>query len=93
MNELIKVNFDENSERPTVLGRDLHEVLGIKTEYKKWFDRMTEYGFSENEDYLRVTQKCHTLGGVQNITNHLRWFWGVRLKSLRIRLTVLKLKI
>lgn len=31
---------------------------------------MTEYGFTENEDYLRVSQKCPTPGGVQNITNH-----------------------
>ena len=69
MNELIKINY-ENADRPTVLGRDLHEVLEIKTEYKKWFERMTEYGFSENEDYLRVSQKCPTPGGVQNITNH-----------------------
>lgn len=69
MNELIKINY-ENADRPTVLGRDLHEVLGIKTEYKKWFERMTEYGFTENEDYLRVSQKCPTPGGVQNIINH-----------------------
>ena len=69
MNELIKINY-ENADRPTVLGRDLHEVLEIKTEYKKWFERMTEYGFTENEDYLRVSQKCPTPGGVQNITNH-----------------------
>lgn len=31
---------------------------------------MTEYGFTENEDYLRVSQKCPTPGGVQNIINH-----------------------
>lgn len=69
MNELIKINY-ENADRLTVLGRDLHEVLGIKTEYKKWFERITEYGFTENEDYLRVSQKCPTPGGVQNIINH-----------------------
>lgn len=69
MNELIKINY-ENAERPTVLGRDLHEVLGIKTEYKKWFERMTEYGFIENEDYVKVTQKCLTSYTGQNMTNH-----------------------
>ena len=53
MNELIKINY-ENADRPTVLGRDLHEVLEIKTEYKKWFERMTEYGFTENEDYMTM---------------------------------------
>lgn len=49
MNELIKVNYD--SERPTVLGRDLHEALEIKTAYKDWFPRMCEYGFEENVDF------------------------------------------
>ena len=43
MNELIKVNYD--SEKPTVLGRDLYEALGVKTAYKDWFKRMCEYGF------------------------------------------------
>lgn len=70
MNELITVNYDENNDRPTVMGRDLHKALGIKTEYKKWFDRMTEYGFTENEDYVKVTQKCLTSSTGQNITDH-----------------------
>lgn len=51
MNELIAVNYDESNDRPTVLGRDLHKALEIGTEYVKWFDRMCEYGFVENEDY------------------------------------------
>ena len=49
MNELIKINYD--SERPTVLGRDLYEALEVKTAYKDWFPRMCEYGFEENVDY------------------------------------------
>ena len=49
MNELISVSYD--NDRPTVLGRDLHEKLGIKTAYKDWFPRMCEYGFVEGEDY------------------------------------------
>ena len=52
MNELIKINYD--SDRPTVLGRDLHEALNIRTEYVKWFERMTDYGFSENVDYSPI---------------------------------------
>lgn len=35
-----------------VIGRDLHGFLEIGTPYPKWFDRMTEYGFEENTDYL-----------------------------------------
>lgn len=50
MNELIKINTS-NPDRPTVLGRDLHEALGVETPYSKWFPRMCEYGFTEGEDY------------------------------------------
>lgn len=70
MNNLINVTLNENQE-PVVSGRQLHQVLGVKTEYKKWFSRMTDYGFTENEDFVRVTQKCPTLGGVQNTTDHV----------------------
>lgn len=59
MNELIKINY-ENADRPTVLGRELHEVLGIKTKYVDWFNRMCEYGFTENTDFILVAQKRET---------------------------------
>lgn len=49
MNELIKINYE--SDRPTVLARDLHEFLEVKTAYKDWFPRMCGYGFAEGEDY------------------------------------------
>ena len=68
-NEIIKIEMNEKQE-PIVSGRDLHEALEIQTEYKKWFARMCEYGFLENQDYARVTQKCPTPGGLQDITNH-----------------------
>lgn len=50
MNELIKINY-ENGDRPTVLGRELHKALEVKTAYKDWFPRMCEYGFTEGEDF------------------------------------------
>lgn len=50
MNELIKVTYD-NEQRPTVLGRDLHDALEIETPYHKWFPRMCEYGFVEGSDF------------------------------------------
>lgn len=53
MNELIKINYD-NADRPTVSGRELYEALKVETPYKKWFDRMTEYGFSENSDFWTI---------------------------------------
>lgn len=49
MNELIKVNYD--NDRPTVSARDLHEFLEVKTPYDKWFPRMCEYGFTEQIDF------------------------------------------
>lgn len=60
MNELIVVNYDENNDRPTVMGRDLHKALEIKTKYMDWVSRMCEYGFEENIDYILVTQKRET---------------------------------
>ena len=70
MNELINITLNDNHE-PVVSGRQLHEALGVKTEYRKWFGRMAEYGFEENQDFARVTQKCPTPGGLQNMTDHI----------------------
>ena len=50
MNELIKITTNEVGE-PTVLGRELHEFLEVKTLYKDWFPRMVEYGFTEGKDF------------------------------------------
>jgi len=50
LNELIKITTNEVGE-PTVLGRELHEFLGVKTLYKDWFPRMVEYGFTEGKDF------------------------------------------
>ena len=52
MNDLIKVSYE--NERPTVMGRDLHEALGIRTAYKDWFPRMCEYGFTEGTDFCSI---------------------------------------
>ncbi|HEM3628865.1 TPA: phage antirepressor KilAC domain-containing protein [Streptococcus suis] len=50
MHEIINVNLNDNHE-PVVSGRQLHEALGVKTAYKDWFPRMTEYGFVEGQDF------------------------------------------
>ena len=49
MNELIKVNY--TSDRPTVSARDLHEFLEVGADYRHWFPRMCEYGFTEGQDF------------------------------------------
>lgn len=53
MDEIIKVCYD-NVDRPTVSGRELHDALGVETPYKKWIDRMIEYGFATNVDYWTI---------------------------------------
>ena len=64
--ELIKVNKENN----TVSARELHKFLEIGTRFDKWFRRMCEYGFNENDDFIRVAQKCPTLGGIQTIIDY-----------------------
>lgn len=59
MNELIKVNYD--SEHPTVSAKDLHEKLNIETPFKKWIDRMCDYGFEESKDFW--TKMSKSTGG------------------------------
>ena len=61
MNELLRINY--NTEMPTVSARDLHEKLNIGTQYTKWFERMAEYGFSENVDFQAISQKRLTAQG------------------------------
>lgn len=55
-NELIKIDYT-NSDRPTVLGRDLHAMLEIETRYNNWFPRMCEYGFEEGKDFYSFLSK------------------------------------
>ncbi|BFK81284.1 phage antirepressor KilAC domain-containing protein [Clostridium baratii] len=68
--QLITLQQDENYE-VIISGRELHEFLKIKTPYKKWFERMKEYGFVENVDFITVGQKSPIAnGGYQEITEH-----------------------
>jgi len=56
MNGLIKT-FTQEDGTIAVDGRDLHDFLGVSTEYKDWFPRMVEYGFTENVDFVGFAQK------------------------------------
>lgn len=67
MEEILKVDYDKQ----TVSARDLHEILNIGTQYTKWFERMTEYGFDEGVDYETISQKRLTAQGNETTyTNH-----------------------
>lgn len=68
MEELIKVNYD--SDRPTVLGRDLHKLLEVKERYNDWFHRMVEYGFVENVDFISFTEKSVKPNGGRPAQDH-----------------------
>ena len=65
MNEILKINLNENQE-PIISGRELHQVLEVKSRYNDWFKRMLEYGFTENIDYVTLTQKKVTAQGNEN---------------------------
>ncbi|GIN13162.1 oxidoreductase [Shouchella clausii] len=70
MNELIATSHDSNGDI-VVSGRDLHEYLAVSTQYTKWFDRMSEYGFVENVDFITVSQKRLTAqGNYTTYTDH-----------------------
>lgn len=59
MNDLISINYE--TEKPTVSGRELHDALEIETPYHKWFSRMCEYGFIEDENFW--TKMSESTGG------------------------------
>lgn len=70
MDELIKVNY-ENADRPTVSGRELWEALEVETPYKKWFDRMAEYGFSEGVDFNLDKNVRVQIEGNRNVSREI----------------------
>lgn len=58
--ELIPVHTNPDGGN-VVMGRDLHEFLEVTTPYRKWFPRMVEYGFSEDQDFR--TKLSESAGG------------------------------
>lgn len=69
MNELLKINYE--AEQPTVLARDLHEALEVKSNFTTWFNRMCEYGFREKIDFKTCFPKMESEShGGQNMIDH-----------------------
>ena len=56
MKELIKINGNN-----TISGRELYDFLQVETPFKKWIDRMIEYGFVEGTDFW--TKMSKSTGG------------------------------
>lgn len=71
MNELLKIEINENQEQ-TVSGRELHMFLGSAERYSKWWDRMIGYGFTENADFISVQKSTVVNNGAEKpITDHI----------------------
>lgn len=70
--ELLNIRTDEETGETIISGRELHKSLKVATPYKKWMDRMIDYDFEENVDFVTVGQKCPIAnGGYQTQTDHL----------------------
>lgn len=76
MNELIKIEINENGEQ-LVSARELHKFLEVKTKFKDWFPRMCEYSFIENKDYIAMAQKRATAQG--NETTYMNYLMKISM--------------
>ena len=61
MNELILVNIDTQ----TVSARELYAELEVTDRFSRWFERMTAYGFTENEDFTSVKSSTVVNNGAE----------------------------
>lgn len=74
MNEVQQLFNLKRNEDGTVAvsGRELHKGLEIETQYTKWINRMIDYGFEENIDFITISQKRLTAQGNQTtFTDHI----------------------
>ena len=60
-NNIIPIH-EEHGDYP-VNGRELHEKLGVETQYSKWIHRMLEYGFEAGKDFETVVKNVHRADG------------------------------
>ena len=64
----ISKQYFQGAEVNSVNSRDLHKNLDVKTEHKKWADRLIEkYEFMENYDYLTIVKN----DGRNNSTDYI----------------------
>jgi anti-repressor protein len=73
MNELITTAHNEQGEI-ILSGRELHEFLEVKSNYSTWFERMCEYGFTENIDFILLSnfEKQIGSGGHNKLDHHIK---------------------
>lgn len=66
MNEVLKINYE--TEQPTVSARDLHDQLRIETPFKKWIDRMCDYGLKLERTFGQKCLKVQAVDLQQSMT-------------------------
>lgn len=67
MQELIQIQKSKGG-RDVVSARELHGFLEVKTDLGRWIERrVKKYGFTEHHDFVKVSQKCETSGGSQEV--------------------------
>lgn len=73
--DLIPVYTTDTGEK-VVIGRELHEKLGINKDYSNWFKQMCGYGFEERKDFdVLLAQKGEQTGsGGHNKKDHILRF-------------------
>lgn len=72
--QLIPVFNGTINNEPTLLcnARDLHEFLGVGKRFASWItDRIEQYGFIENQDYIAISQNREIGHGRGKIDYHL----------------------
>lgn len=57
------IPLTENDGVSAVMGRDLHTFLEVSTRYDIWIDRMIEYGFTSEVDYVQKSTQSEKLRG------------------------------
>lgn len=70
MNELIKMNYD--NDRITLSARELYEFLEVGTQFKDWFPRMAEYGFTEGIDFNSLKKEQVRFEGNREVKRTLQ---------------------
>lgn len=71
-----------NSDRPTVIGRRLHEELEVETRYNDWFPRMCEYGLTEGVDFYSIFGE--STGGHQSTDHQLTMDMAKEIAMLQL---------
>ena len=63
--------YETEQGNKVVYARELHEGLGIESKYQDWINRMLQYGFEENIDYVIINELTQKKEGSRMVTRNL----------------------